>query len=779
MTVAINDCLSLFPLQALNRQPLESGWRMAVATLGEGEDLGFAQPELDDDHWAPIQVPRLHGATAGHESIWYRVRFPRPRHRQRTLLRFEGAFLSANVWLNGKLLGSHYGYFAPFSFDISSFLQDENVLAVCVEAPVELDLAAKRHVMGLFADWDHKPYPSRELGRLPEEFVWHVPMGLWQPVVLEQVGHVVVEWIHCQPRLERADVARLALKLRLRNLDGRIMTGDLSVQVEPETFQGRQLAMRRAIRLNGHEVQDVSMELAIPEPRLWWPASHGGPALYRAQVDLTADERPSAALQQTFGIRDLHLAQRVDGWAFEVNGRPVFLRGATYCSEFFLDAATADHAERDLRLAAEANMNTLRVHGHLEPPALYDLADRAGVLIWQDFPLVFSYVHRSPERATEFFREAVLTQVEEMVHLLYNHPAVACFALHHEPAWCASSPEHGERNLEQLNRDVDEEAATLTRRLDPTRPVLVASGDQDDHLRVGPDWRSLDGLAPLFVSELGVPALPTPNSPVWRHLNRSWPIADDDPSWRFGGFDLNAFLASGVGPPSAHSSREAYIRLTQDYQALVLRYAIERLRSLKLSPCGGVLVFQLVDCFPGLTPAILDHARRPKRAYHAVAQAFAATILVADLPAGDAGIEGLLLCLPKGRVHRFRIICVNDDPGRGGRARLHWRLTREQGGPITWVRRMAAGLRRQPTAGTETIMLPGAMEPAMVVAEPVLRLNASGLYRLSAELELQGTVIAQLDQRFLVGVPRPEPLNSSAPSAPRAELMATPAAVRR
>ncbi len=171
----LNDCLSLFPVQALNRQELTAGWRMAIATLGEGEDRGFPRLDFDDDAWAPVPVPRLHGATSGNEVIWYRLRFPRPRHRQRTLVRFEGAFLVANVWLNGRLLGSHYGYFAPFSFDISSFLLEENVLAVCIEAPVETDLAAKRHLMGLFSDSDAKPYPSRELGRLGERYVWHLP----------------------------------------------------------------------------------------------------------------------------------------------------------------------------------------------------------------------------------------------------------------------------------------------------------------------------------------------------------------------------------------------------------------------------------------------------------------------------------------------------------------------------------------------------------------------------------------------------------------------------
>ena len=58
----LNDCLSLYPAQALNRQELNAGWRMAIATLGEGEDRGFPRLDFDDDAWVPVQVPRLHGA---------------------------------------------------------------------------------------------------------------------------------------------------------------------------------------------------------------------------------------------------------------------------------------------------------------------------------------------------------------------------------------------------------------------------------------------------------------------------------------------------------------------------------------------------------------------------------------------------------------------------------------------------------------------------------------------------------------------------------------------
>jgi hypothetical protein len=49
--VPLNDCLSLYPVQALNRQPLSTGWRIAFASLGEGEDLGFPQIDFDDDGW--------------------------------------------------------------------------------------------------------------------------------------------------------------------------------------------------------------------------------------------------------------------------------------------------------------------------------------------------------------------------------------------------------------------------------------------------------------------------------------------------------------------------------------------------------------------------------------------------------------------------------------------------------------------------------------------------------------------------------------------------------
>jgi hypothetical protein len=462
----------------------------------------------------------------------------------------------------------------------------------------------------------------------------------------------------------------------------------------------------------------------------------------------------------------------------------MFMRGANYSSEFFLDAAGDDQLKSDLELARQANMDMLRLNAHVEPLGLYDAADRHGLMLWQDMPIVGSYVHRADVRSLAFFREAVLSQAEELVHLLFNKPSVICYAVHADPPWSRSLAWLGERHTEQLNRDVDEEAAAMIRRLDPSRPALAGAGDQDLHCGHGwsqGHWRDLAGLSPAFVSEVGAQALPNVNSPVWRHLNRGWPVADDDESWRYAGYQPAEWARSGIGPPSAHPSREAMVRTSQEYQAHLLRFAIDRLRRQKFAHCGGVLLFQLVDNFPAITAAIVDHARRPKRAYRAVADAFAPLFLTVDLPENQAAVDGLLLRLPRGRLQHLRIVCVNDDPQRHGPARLRWRIQRERAYKTSIFREVRGWFAKRRFRGQDRITIPDQLDPAAVIAEPVVRLHADGVYRVTAELEVSGQVIAQMEQRFLVGdPPRPDGrLSAGQPGRPAARYQETLAEARR
>src|SRR4029077_14321631 len=138
----------------------------------------------------------------------------------RVVLRIGGAFLATNVWLNGKLLGAHYGYFAPFGFDLTPYLKPENLLVICCESPVEAQPEKKRHIMGLFNDGDLKPYPASAYSSLPDPYRIEVPLGLWQPVQLEYVGPIAVDWIRITPGFEGGD-GRREVGALLRHPHGR------------------------------------------------------------------------------------------------------------------------------------------------------------------------------------------------------------------------------------------------------------------------------------------------------------------------------------------------------------------------------------------------------------------------------------------------------------------------------------------------------------------------------------------------------------------------------
>src|SRR5260370_14331564 len=161
-----------------------------------------------------VEVGRQLAANRDRQAVWYRTEFQRPDHSGRVLLRIGGAFLATHAWLNGKLLGSHYGYFAPCGFDPTPYLKDENLLVICCESPVETEPDKKRHIMGLFNDGEVKPYPASAYSSLPEPYRWEVPVGLWGAVELEYIGPIAIEWMRLKPGFEAGD-GRLGEAARL------------------------------------------------------------------------------------------------------------------------------------------------------------------------------------------------------------------------------------------------------------------------------------------------------------------------------------------------------------------------------------------------------------------------------------------------------------------------------------------------------------------------------------------------------------------------------------
>jgi beta-mannosidase len=727
--------------------------------LGEGEAEGLTIGRSSG--WKPIEVPRQLSAREGRQSVWYRTEFPRPDHSGRVVLRIGGAFLATNVWLNGKLLGSHYGYFAPFGFDLTPYLKPENLLVICCESPVETSPDKKRHIMGLFNDGDLKPYPASAYSSLPDDYHWEVPVGLWRPVELEYVGPITIDWMRLKPGFEGGD-GRLEVEARLRNLDGRQMEGEVELIVPAP---GREpLRLKREVRLAGGADHTLTMRLAFPDARRWDPWRLGEQPIYRAElVTRSSDGTESARVEDGFAFRDLTWDIGPRRWALSVNGRPIFLRGACYAPSNRLDELTPERFDADLATAKEANIDALRVVANVLPDDFYRRADSAGMLVIQDLPLTGTYAYHATGNEAHFFEQAAREQQAEMVEMLYNRPSIAVWIAHDDPPWLATNSDLGEVHAVRQNHSIDQDLKASFERLDPSRPALAASGDVDVQLMLGwshGSWADLAQVEPLMVTAFGAQSLPDTDSPVWEHIETRWPAADDEPSWRHAGFQPINWAERGSGLPSAHQSLESYAESSQRYQADVVRFAAEHMRTRKFESCWGAFAYHLVDPFPGIGFGLLDGARRPKRALEALARAYEATRVIIEPLAFEAGRPFGILQKPD-VPFAARLVIVNDDPGVFGRGSIRWALARERAVSGKGVKRLRDAMQRKSYSGTVEVEIPTAFEPAVSATTLSLPLPAEGDYRLEAVLTLAGRELDRAELLFTVTsklpLPRPRP----------------------
>ena len=751
----MNDCLSLPLRQGSGGIRRLEGFESLWLPLGEGEAEGL--PAGRGRGWEPAEVPGQRLAVEGRSSLWYRCKFARPDHSGRVMLRIGGAFLAANVWLNGRLLGSHYGYFAPFGFDITSYLAADNLLVICCESPIETDLARKKHVMGIFNDGDSRPYPPSAYFSLPDPYRWEVPVGLWRGVELEYLGPVALDWLRLRPRLEAGDVGVVEAEARLRNLDGRDMAGEIAFELQG--FGGRPLRVVREYRIPGGLELTVPFSLTMPQPRRWSPWRLGEPNLYQAVATVTVSGRESVRVEEDFGFPDLQVRPRPEGWEVRVNGSPFFLRGANYQPDLRLDRLTADRFRDDLQLARETNLDALRVHGHVLPEEFYRLADRAGILVFADFPLTGAYAYHATPEEGRFFEAAVREQVPEMVELLRNRPSIALWTAHDDPPWIAGNASLADVHSVRQNYSIDQEASALFEKLDPSRPALAGSGDLDSMIRAGwggGPWSEIADLEPRVVSEYGAQAAPSLDSPVWEDLGHAWPVADDDPAWLYAGFQPFAWTESGAGLPSDHESLAAFVEAGQAYQAWLLRYATDQFRMRKFEPCWGAFAYQLVDPFPAIGFGVVDYARVPKAGLQALREAMAPTRLIIE-PIGFQAVSGALR-YRDGAPVEARLVVVNDDFDASGTARVRWSLHRRRAPERTGIAFVRDALSRKSYSGAAEFELPLATEPALQVGRLSLAVAGEGEYLLSGELVVGSRLVDSVELQVEV---------SAEPAAPR------------
>ncbi len=399
-----------------------------------------------------------------------------------------------------------------------------------------------------------------------------------------------------------------------------------------------------------------TLRLALARPALWWPRGEGEQTLHELMVRVR-DASGAEVHRFTLAVGFKHVAWRHNPgapgdalpWLCVVNGRPIFLQGVNWTPIrlAYQDTTPAEYV-RLVGLYRDMGCNILRVWGgaFLESPEFYAECDRAGLLVWQEFPLSSSGLDNRPPHAP-----AVVTELSEVArHFIRARRHHASLLL-----WCGGNElqdglEH-EKHFASRPCDLSDPCLTALsdvvaqedpgRRFLPTSPsgpIFYAKrenfGKGVHHHVHGPwgfgdfptyaDWasywenddstlRSETGLASANSLDLlrrhaaGATLWP-PTTPIWKH-SASWWTQDARLTHRFAHLPPDEALA-------------AYVEHTRREQAEGLAHAA-RCSKNRFPRCGGFLVWMGHDCFPcPANTSIIDFDHRPKPAWHALREVF-------------------------------------------------------------------------------------------------------------------------------------------------------------
>jgi beta-mannosidase len=319
-------------------------------------------------------------------------------------------------------------------------------------------------------------------------------------------------------------------------------------------------------------------------------------------------------------VGDLEVGFRtveLEDYQLVVNGTPVPIRGWNWVPiDALYGVPRREKLERLLGLAASANVNLLRVWGGglIETDEFYELCDRLGLLVWQEFSMSSSGLESIPSDDPDFV-ETMVADARQIVPRLRRHPSLAL--------WCGGNEldaDGSEPVLEAL-RDVVEE-------LDPGRAWLPTSPSRDARDEHGP-WEHqglrehsahYDGRTCVLHSEFGVEGMT--NRPALEGLideaNR-WPADRANPVYEH----LGAWWNNAPLVQAAFGGRiedvDTMRRASQWLQYEGLRYAVEA----ALRRGAGVIPWQFNESYPNAwCTCAVDYHGFPKPAYYGVARAY-------------------------------------------------------------------------------------------------------------------------------------------------------------
>lgn len=599
-----------------------------ILNAGEGVDFYYG---LNADLWRWVED----------KDFWYRndIELPEIGKDETAYLIFEGIDTFSTIYINGKQVWCNKNMFLPVEIDITEYCRKKKRINLCVKisSPVlSVDLNKDRDIN----DWN---IPRLFARKAQFNYGWDIAprlisCGIWKDVKIEIYKKARIKDLWVKTKDIKNDQATLEIEIEIEYFK-ELKKGEIEIEI----YDGEEKIEVISKSISSKD-KKLKIPLRIKNPKLWWPNGLGEQNLYLCKAILKEKGEIIDEKEGNFGIKKVELIQekikeKEYSFYFKINGKKIFIKGFNWTP---LDALPGviekERYEKVLKLVKEANVNMLRVWGGgiYEKEIFYELCDRYGIMIWQDFMFACG---RYPEYK-EFLKE-VEREAEFVIKSLRKHTCISLWSGGNENDTFRYWEEGKSYIKHKLSRKV---LKNVWKKLNPEIPFIPdspfsPSGDDpnsdiegDCHLWAhGKSYKDDFYIKkrPRFISEIGHISVPDkeillkfiPEEKLWPVFNEYWYYHSSDTlryGWKYRIRSLfDSIKANNLPEPK---NIDELIEATQTLQADAYVFWTEYYYNQPY--CNGILLWNVCDCWPQISDSIISYDLKPKKVYYRIKEVF-------------------------------------------------------------------------------------------------------------------------------------------------------------
>lgn len=440
------------------KRSINSNWRFIRTDVSNGRD-----PGLDDRSWQLVSLPHTWNKKDAFDDVrgyyrgpaWYRkkINISNNLAGKQVFLKFGAANQVADVYVNGRFATEHKGGYTAFSVNITPYLHfgEENVIAVRV------DNSFDHEVPPLSADFT---------------FFGGIYRNVWL-IATDQVHISVTDFGSPGVYLHATDVSDKSASVIAKTEVTNNSNDNQSIRIETviTDHTGHVVGnMISSLTIDPGKMNEITQKSEpIKDPHFWSPDD---PYIYNVTTKVIQNGTVVDSETNPLGI---HWYRFDPDKGFFLNGKHLKLRGVNR-HQFYPgkgDAVPERYQVADMKMIKDMGANFVRLAHYPQDPSVLEAADRLGLMIWQEIPVVNTI------DTTAAFTANASHMLREMIRQDYNHPSIILWGYMNEIL--LGVPRYAGRNHPAERKEYLKKVVALARHLnsvaheeDPSRETAMA-----------------------------------------------------------------------------------------------------------------------------------------------------------------------------------------------------------------------------------------------------------------------------------------------------------------